>query len=262
MKHLTSLILLICFSLSINAKNQTPILDRKVTIKVLNQTLGKALNILSETAKFNFSYSTQIVKVNKIVSIHAENRTVKEILDQLFGNDMTYQQIGNHLVIQKKIVPRSTSSVSGNSKPATRYDVIVSGYIRDLNTGDGINNVSVYHKPSLANTLSGDFGYYKISLSSKTPEIELQIRREQFKDTLIEITYSGNGVIEQHINLQSVELPKEIPLISSNDTAVLIIEDTATVVKIPVDTTFKKPRLVWIDSLKKVKVEDTKLVSG
>ncbi|MFM6983079.1 MAG: STN and carboxypeptidase regulatory-like domain-containing protein [Chitinophagaceae bacterium] len=259
MKHLTSLILLICFSLSINAQNQTPILDRKVTIKVLNQTLGKALNILSETAKFNFSYSTQIVKVNKIVSIHAENRTVKEILDQLFGNDMTYQQIGNHLVIQKKIVPRSTSSVSGNSKPATRYDVIVSGYIRDLNTGDGINNVSVYHKPSLANTLSGDFGYYKISLSSKTPEIELQIRREQFKDTLIKITYSGNGVIEQHINLQSVEIPKEVPLISSNDTAVLIIEDTATVVKIPVDTTFKKPRLVWIDSLKKIKVEDTKI---
>lgn len=259
MKNLILLILLICFSHSINAQNQTPILDRKVTVKVLNQTLGKALNILSETAKFNFSYSTQIIKVNKIVSIHAENRTVKEILDQLFGNEMTYQQIGNHLVIQKKIVPRSTSSVSGSSKPPTRYDVIVSGYIRDLNSGDGISNVSVYHKPSLANTLSGDFGYYKISLSSKTPELELQIRRDQYLDTVIKITHAGNGVIEQHINLQSISEPKEDILITTNDTAVLLINDSANIITIPNDTISKKPRLVWIDSLKKIKVEDTKI---
>ncbi len=259
MKKLILLILLICFSHSINAQNQTPILDRKVTVKVLNQTLGKALNILSETAKFNFSYSTQIIKVNKIVSIHAENRTVKEILDQLFGNEMTYQQIGNHLVIQKKIVPRSTSSVSGSSKPPTRYDVIVSGYIRDLNSGDGISNVSVYHKPSLANTLSGDFGYYKISLSSKTPELELQIRRDQYLDTVIKITHAGNGVIEQHINLQSISEPKEDILITTNDTAVLLINDSANIITIPNDTISKKPRLVWIDSLKKIKVEDTKI---
>lgn len=260
MKHLALLVLLICFSNYINAQNQTPILDRKVTVKVINEPLGKALNILSETAKFNFSYSTQIIKVNKLVSIHAENRTVKEILDQLLGNEMTYQQIGNHLVIQKKITPRSTSSVSGNAKTPARYDVIVSGYIRDLNSGDGISNVSIYHKPSLANTLSGDFGYYKISLSSKTPELELQIRRDQYLDTVIKITHSGNGVLEQHINLQSVvKIAPETILADIDTVTVMTMDSSRSNSIIPLDTLPKKVRLVWLDSLEKIKVEDTKI---
>lgn len=279
MKHLVLSILLILSINIIDAQNQTPILERKVTIKVLNQSLGKALNILSETAKFNFSYSTQIVKVNRIVSIHAENRSVREILDQLFGNEMSYQQIGNHLVIQKKITPRSTSAINTGSKAPSRYDMIISGYIRDVNSGDGITEVSIYHKPTLANTMSGDFGYYKITLSSKTPEFELQIRKDQYRDTVIKISYTNGGVIEQHINLQRILMvpePEEIevvPLLSNTDSSVLPISDTTRVktidsVTVPtkkifvrtLDSVLRTPRLVWLDTtLRNIKVEDTKI---
>ena len=279
MKQLSLSILLMIFSNIIDAQNQTPILERKITIKVVNQSLGKALNILSETAKFNFSYNTQIVKVNRIVSIHAENRTVREILEQLLGNDMSYQQIGNHLVIQKKITPRSTSSIHTGSKAPTRYDMIISGYIRDINSGDGITQVSVYHKPSLANTLSGDFGYYKISLSSKTPEFELQIRKDQYRDTVITITYVAGGVIEQHINLQTVmaapniEETLTVPVLSDTDSSILPLSDTTRVktqdsIIIPnskifvrtLDSVLRTPRLVWLDTtLRNIKVEDTRI---
>jgi hypothetical protein len=260
MKHIILSIILIFSSIIIDAQTQTPILERKVTVKVINEPLGKALNILSETAKFNFSYSTQIVKVNKLVSIHAENRSVKEILDQLLGNEMTYQQIGNHLVIQKKIVPKTSNASGASSKQASRYDLIVSGYIRDGNSGDGISNVSIYHTPSLANTLSGDFGYYKISLSSKSPEFELRIRKEQYTDTTIHLTYSGNGVIEQHINLQTAVTTAPETILADTDSVLHIHTDSSrTNAIMPQDTLPKKARLVWLDTLKKIKVEDTKI---
>lgn len=264
-------ILLIKFILIINfiyAQSNVPILERKITVKIVNQTMGKALNIISETAKFNFSYSTQIVKVNKMVTIHAENRTVREILDQLFNRELNYQQIGNHLVLQKKIVPKNTNRIQNSNKPQSRYDLIVSGYMRNVQSGDGIDNASIYHKPSLANTISGDFGYYKISLSSKTPEFELQIRREGYRDTSIKLTYDNNGVIECNFNLSPLVFEEE----EEEQTEEIVLDDTLIVTPSVNDTVPKTiqdtmenrqpARLAWVDSLsklKKIKVEDTKL---
>ena len=58
------LTIFICFYSVAQAQSNTPILDRKVTLKITNQPLGKVLNIISETANFNFSYTSNILKVN------------------------------------------------------------------------------------------------------------------------------------------------------------------------------------------------------
>ncbi len=269
MKHLLILIVFIGIAFSIDAQTNTPILERKVTVKIVNQPLGKTLNILSETAKFSFSYSNQIIKVSKVVSVYADNRSIKDILDQLFGGDITYQQIGNHLVLQKKIQAKQTSKIN-TDKVQSRYDFIVSGYIRDVESGDGLTEVSVYNKTSLANTLSGDFGYYKINFSSKTPEVTITIRKEQYRDTSIQIKYANNGVIESFINLTPIVSKIDIEedeepvkgqiVIVSDSVQPLVIDTTKTMVLDTAKPLLKdKIKLVWFDSLKKIKVEDTKL---
>jgi hypothetical protein len=215
------------------------------------------LNIISETADFNFSYGNNVVKVNKLVTIHAENRTVREVLDQLFGSEVTYQQIGNHLVLQKKPVQKNTSRIQGDNGKPTKYYYVVSGYLRDASSGNGITNVSVYEKPTLSNTLSGDFGYYKMSVTSKSPEISLHISSQTYRDTVIKVNYENNGLVAVNLNLESKVTPIEGQIVST-DTQLVAMPDTPVIV-VP-DTA--ETKLVWQDSAppqkpKKIKVEET-----
>lgn len=244
MRFLTILILSIVCSTVLQSQTTTPILDRKVTIKIVKQTLGKTLNIIAETANFNFSYSNSVVKTNKIVSIMAENRSVREVLDQLFNKELSYQQIGNHLVLQRKPVPKQTNHIQGNSDKPIKYSYIITGYIRNLENGDGLSQASIYDKQTLSGTVSGDFGYYKLEVSSRLSVIELRFSKSDYKDTIVKIGFQNNGVIDCHINLVSLipTIPKEI---ESDDTLIPIqISDS-----VQLDTS--KPQLVWADSSSK-----------
>ncbi len=260
MRVIILLILLISSLRHINALNPIPILERKVTIKITSQPLGKVLNIISETADFNFSYGNQVVKVNKLVTIHAENRSVREVLDQLFNNEVSYQQIGNHLILQKRLMPKHTNKVQAGEGRQVKYHFVISGYLRDMGSGDGIPNVSVYEKQTLSNTLSGDFGYYQLSITSKAPEITLWISRKDYLDTSLKINFENNGLAAVNINLQNqftipakenIEVKDSLNLIASSDTPIIAKPDTSAT------------RIVWQDStprksiFKKINVEET-----
>lgn len=262
MKYVITLILFSAIGFKAQAQTNIPILDRKITVKVERQTLAKTLNIISETANFNFSYSSSVLKANRIVSIMAENRTVREILDQLFNKELTYQQIGNHLVLQKRPVPKKSNNVQGNSDKQVKYSYVITGYIRDLNSGDGILNASVFEKQTLSSGVSGDFGYYRLSVISRSPEISLRFSKSGYRDTIVKIRFQSDGLNECHINLLS-----DKPLITEEE----VNEDTvkrsvALTDSLNVDsskqiaqTDSSDAKLVWSDSSDaKFKLEDTR----
>ncbi|MEZ4804166.1 MAG: STN and carboxypeptidase regulatory-like domain-containing protein [Bacteroidia bacterium] len=236
-----------CISFKLIGQNNTPILDRIVTVKVVNESISKTLNIISEAADFNFSYNNSVLNTNSKVSIHAEKRSVQEVLDQLFQGQVTYQQIGKHLVLQKKPIAKPSKRIqSGTNKPV-RYNYVLSGYLRDLNEGEGLKNVSIYEKSTLTSTMSGDFGYFKTTISSKSDEIELKFSKQGFQDTSLKIKYDNNGLITLNLNLIELNpiLDPDIDVDTSNVSEFNSL-DTIT------------PVLAWHDS-SKLKVEETKV---
>jgi hypothetical protein len=260
-KGLIFSMLLICFGAKDLKADQSLILDRKVTIKVLNKTVGSVLDIISETAKFTFSYSNHVVKESKLISIHAENRTVREVLDEMFNKTLTYQQIGNHLVLQKKIERRESPKAKTN-QIVNKYECVVNGYIRDSYSGDGLSNVSLYSKQTLNNTLSGDFGYYKLSMMAKSPEYNLTISHPDYRDTTIVLSYDPSGVLDINISLvpkvilveedeESLEDTINKQQTMLNDSLSMPIDSLTT----KVDTT--KTRLTWDGFKERLKVEET-----
>ncbi len=258
MRQVLILLWLLYHAWQVNAQNNLPILDRRLTIKITNQPLAKVLNIISETANFNFSYGNNI-KINRNVTIHAENRTVKEVLDQLFNQQITYQQIGNHLILQKKIIPKNTTQIQGNNVTPTKYNYRVTGYVRDLYSGNGLTNVSIYEKQSLASTLSGDFGYYELPLSSKDSKIFIRYTVQGYMDTIILIPFANNGLIELNLNLTSSN-----PLMQYDETEILDTADIGFHIP-PIDTSdtlvkdsLTRTKLTWDGNhFKKIKVSET-----
>lgn len=172
---LISLLLIFLFSLTSQA--QLPILKRNISMELENGTLEKALIILSNEADFNFSYNSQIIDVDTIVSIHVENSTVKEVLDVILSPDISYTISGNHLILVTDL-PKS-------ERPKKNVKYEISGYVFDTETGKALVNVSVFDPEGLIAALTDSSGYYNISVASKYEQLNLFYSKKNFYDTLI-----------------------------------------------------------------------------
>src|SRR5687767_9059710 len=87
----------ILFFLFTNANSQS-ILDKRVSIDVKSQRLDDVLSIISNKAGFSFSYNSNIVKRDSLVTLNVDNRTVRQVLNQLFSGNYEYKESGNYVI--------------------------------------------------------------------------------------------------------------------------------------------------------------------
>ena len=92
-KTLPLFILLIALTGRVHAQT---LLDKQISVDIKNQQLDQALEIISNTAGFYFSYNSNILKKDSIVSVSAQNSSIKNILGQLFGNQFEFRESGNY----------------------------------------------------------------------------------------------------------------------------------------------------------------------
>ena len=93
------------------------VLDRRITIEASNQRLSDVLKLISSKGDFYFSYNSSIIARDSLVSFSAYNRSVKQILDQLFGNRYNWQQSNNYIILRKAPVTAPTLVASTTQSP-------------------------------------------------------------------------------------------------------------------------------------------------
>src|SRR5690348_4340682 len=77
------------------------ILNKNLTVVVNSQRLDDVLEIISNKGNFYFSYNSSIIKKDSLVSVSATNKSVKDILGQLFPSGYEYRESGNYLIIRR-----------------------------------------------------------------------------------------------------------------------------------------------------------------
>ncbi|KAJ1499944.1 hypothetical protein HMI54_011240, partial [Coelomomyces lativittatus] len=82
-KYLRALLVtsLILFSSVVCAQN----LYQIISVDIKQQPLEVALKTISKSNHINFSYSSNFIPKDSLVSINAKNNTVKEVLDKLLS---------------------------------------------------------------------------------------------------------------------------------------------------------------------------------
>lgn len=176
----TAVLLLI---LSTNAVAQSP-LKKTVSVQVNNQRLDNVLEILSNTGNFYFSYNSNIIQRDSLVSINITNKPVKEILDYLFNGRFEYVESGNYIIIRRKPI---TAAAVVKQTTTEDNNYFISGFVVDETTGEKINNVSVYEPLQLSSDLSDEKGYFKLKLKSRYKTAAITVSKENYKDTTITI---------------------------------------------------------------------------
>lgn len=174
---LSLLSVLVSAMLSIHASAQsqnTPFLERIITVSVNQERIDEVLKKISQQGGFIFSYNPAVVDANKVVTYNFVNKTVREVLDQLFNGVIQYKVRGKYIILTR-------AETSSSKKEPQVY----SGYVVDEATGERLKNVSIYDPVTLSSTVTDSYGYFEIEISKPPPNLRLAINKQNYTDTLV-----------------------------------------------------------------------------
>lgn len=152
----------LAFTLTVLA--QASVLDQQVTVHKSSATLQEVLTALSNAYSLSFSYSNDLVPLQQQVSISADNRPLRQVLDSLLKNTgIRYTLIGSQVVLQPAKVP-------AGEKPKERLSI--SGHITDAASGENLAGATV--TIGTTGNTSNAYGFY--SLQVPGGPMKLQVR--------------------------------------------------------------------------------------
>lgn len=200
-----ALMLLPIIFLSASLRAQTPILERKISVQCQNCAVKKVLEAIEKAANFHFSYNSDLLDGTTPVSVDAKNQSVREVLYTVLGDEISYKEKGNHLILKQAKPINQTPSKS-------KY--VVSGYIIDSRTGEKIAHASIYDNSLSYSAVSNEYGYYSMTLPHSPELVGLTYSRKDYLDTLILIRPTDD--YRMNINLQknpvNIDKPEAKPL--------------------------------------------------
>src|SRR3546814_13254015 len=73
-------------------------LSRTVSIDITGEKLGEVLKKLSKAGGFYFSYSSNVVPKDSLVSLYARGNTLEQVLNTLLQGNYEFKQAPNYVI--------------------------------------------------------------------------------------------------------------------------------------------------------------------
>jgi len=221
--HLFYIFFLLLLVYDVQSQN---ILDRRVSINVSRQRLDDVLSIISNRAGFSFSYNSNIVKRDSLVTLNVDNKTVRQVLNQLFNGNYEYKETGNYVILRRVSLQMTSAT---KSTPASDRSYTITGYVVNSETGERLSNVSIYETTHLTSTLTDENGDFTLKLKDKYQTSSLAVSKDEYEDTTIRI----EPEYDLHLVIAIVPVVNEVIVSAPNkfeqadSTTIAISEDTA-----------------------------------
>lgn len=155
-------------------------LSRVISIEANKEKAATVLASIAREGKFSFSYNSTIISEDQLVTIDAQNKTVREILDEIFKGALIYKEKSSHIILSKAPVKTSQSS-----------STVITGFVEDSETKERIASASVYDKKTMTSVTTDDQGYFKIKLESKGEAQSIAVSKLNYKDTTTIVAMLG-----------------------------------------------------------------------
>ncbi len=181
---ITIILIIFCF---FSGLSQT-LLGKNISIEATQRPLSEVLNEIGKQGGFYFSYNSNIINNNQLVSLSVRNKSVKEALETLFNNNYQYKEKDGYVIIKK----------GHKEKTYT-----ISGHVIDYQTGELVANASIYDRGQLTSTLSNRQGHFKLKLKDKALSTTITVSKEWYNDTSVIIKAQKN----EDINLVIKPVP-------------------------------------------------------
>lgn len=175
-----------------SAFGQEAILYKPITIPKQHTTIYNALNIISQKAECLFIYDSQIVESDKKVKLVADNKPLKQVLDNILSNpELSYKVIGQHILIHKgkKSETDKAAPLPAVNTKDTLTSIVIKGHIFDNENKAAIPYATIGILEDNIGTISNSDGYFLLKVPS---------------------TYSGTSLIVSHMGYMSQSIPIQL----------------------------------------------------
>lgn len=174
-------------------------LNEKISIELNNVSMTEALRRIEKTTQSRFAYNSEIFADFTIEKASFRDKTMNEVLDSLLGSGYAYRSRGRYIII------KSTGAVKQSNK---KFKYIISGYVRDAESGDVIPFASVYDSASLSSSLTDASGFYSMELAKESDDpVNIVVSKTKYIDTYIVVQPIVDRLISVELNpsLDSLE---------------------------------------------------------
>ncbi|MEP7258362.1 MAG: STN and carboxypeptidase regulatory-like domain-containing protein, partial [Flavitalea sp.] len=168
------------------------LLNKNISLQVNRQKLDNVLEIVSNTGNFFFSYNSNIINKDSLVSLSVSNKPVQEVLTLLLGSAYEFRESGNYIILRR--APIRLRLVTSSAVSEDKYYVL-SGYVIDDQTGEKISDASIYEKQRLEITNTNSEGFFKLRLKSKYKSAAITVSKEYYEDTTVIIQPKYNQML-------------------------------------------------------------------
>ncbi len=135
-------------------------LDRKITLRIQNETLEHALKEISRKGDIRFSYSPRKIPLKEKVNLNVTEKSVGAILDELLEPlGVSWFESEYHVVLKMK-----KSGDPGKPQATVNRKYTLSGYVRDQTNGEVLIGANVYDKITYQGTTSNAYGFFSLTL--------------------------------------------------------------------------------------------------
>ncbi|RAK03202.1 TonB-linked SusC/RagA family outer membrane protein [Larkinella arboricola] len=144
------------------------LLNRRLSIQASQKKIKAVLGDIEKATDVRFSYSPQIIRSNRTVTLNVQNATLGEVLDQLLKPlQITYNVAGRQIIlINLPPKPAPDHSGDGAQAPAQSVDRDVTGKITD-EKGAALPGVSVVLKGTSRGTTTDGAGTFRLTIPNE-----------------------------------------------------------------------------------------------
>ncbi len=168
------------------------LLSKPISLNITNQRLDHVLEVISHTGNFYFSYNSNILKSDSLVTLKISDQSVQAVLTKLLGAGFEFRQTDKYIIIRR--APIQIKLVTSSALTDDKFYTI-NGYVLDEQTGERVKDASVYERNRLSVVNTNENGYFKIRLKSKYKKASISVSKEYYEDTTVVIEPKHNQQI-------------------------------------------------------------------
>lgn len=154
---------LIVFSLNISATVYSQ--NKKLSLNVENQSIKEVLFLIENQSDFRFIYESGKVNLDKKVSVRVKDQSVETVLQRLFEKEkVNYVVTENNLIL---INPSDKKGDNGSSFVVSQQKRQITGVVKD-ETGEPIIGANVVEKGTTNGTITDVNGSFSLEVPDKS----------------------------------------------------------------------------------------------
>lgn len=156
--------------------------------------MSEVLKAMGRQGGFYFSYNSNIVKGDSLITVHARGMTVRQVLDQLLGSDFRYIETDKYIILQP---------------PEREKWYTISGYVTDGSTGEALPDVTIFEQQQLASAVTGKDGFFRLQLKDREryKSAEILVKKGFYADTAVSLIKGYDQELTLSISPETYSLP-------------------------------------------------------